>query len=447
MKISKILINENEYDIDAKMLSQQSNFFARSLVGLADLKNMRKSTKISEFLALCHGKIVPLSISDMYEILLLADEWEAPKIIQMATKFLDKSQTPNDLLTAFYEQTRKVYSISLLGLVSSHFVDLLETELIYSLPADIILQVISNPHCSLPAQSNLAKFIQRCLNNGPSYTCLLKFLDLSNVDEQILQFIFDFLSNNNQIDRYPQIRDAHSRKRLRNRVQTTNNILIDQQCFSSSLKIKNTFLNNKIDSMRKEGTSPKKAKEDQERLIQRKNKLTDDINIRTIEIAKNSVETERLFGEINEKEARNMRINEELKIGIQSKEQEYEQLSIKLETMNKEKVTEIDVEEKENQINQFKEELAQLQAEHERIQQIFDDADKKIQQIEQETSDFRKMEDEIKAQIEQYNQQKEHERQQQLIQEAINQDRAEFDELIQQIQNIKSQLAGLVQFK
>ena len=167
----------------------------------------------SKFIQLCKSQQpIDLSISELYELQVICDEWECPEIESSVTSFLKRTQTGEQLLDRFCEQ--KFQPRGLRKLVACHFAELANLTGVFRLTPKVLVQIMNEEECRFPPQNRLSELVGVFLHKYKRQAVgLVKFLDFGALDLERAVPIYNALDELDMMGLFPKIR-AVVKKRL-----------------------------------------------------------------------------------------------------------------------------------------------------------------------------------------------------------------------------------------
>ena len=158
-----------------------------------------------KFLQLCKSQPIDLSISELYELQVICDEWECPKIEASVTSFLKRTQTGEQLFERFCEQ--QFQPRGLRKLVACHFAELANLTGVFRLTPKVLLQIMNEEECRFPPQNRLCELVGVFLHKyGRQAAGLVRFLDFRALDLERAVPIYNTLDELDVTSLFPNVR-------------------------------------------------------------------------------------------------------------------------------------------------------------------------------------------------------------------------------------------------
>ena len=186
--------------VDVRLMMEVSGLFQRRYIDrklkskefsldFSDVKYRGKL--ISKFLKICKGESADIKVTDLYFLLLIAEEWESPEISQQLSLFLKSKVDLQELLSKFstYVHSQQDVSTSFVDVIASKFRYICQgsaqkalSEFI-NLPPYYICLIIHNPNCEKPPRNLFERLIIDIIKkHGIRCASLIKYIDLFNTD-------------------------------------------------------------------------------------------------------------------------------------------------------------------------------------------------------------------------------------------------------------------------
>lgn len=115
-----------------------------------------------KFVDICMGRTVELSLNDVFELICIADEFEAEEISQKLLPMIQKEKS-SFILNQFIQLLNSKYYLSptLVGLIASDFYNLFNTNAadLQNAPPQLLQAILESPKCAYPPARKLNRFL------------------------------------------------------------------------------------------------------------------------------------------------------------------------------------------------------------------------------------------------------------------------------------------------
>ena len=215
----EIDIDSIQFHVNASVMIGISRLFAKKYVDLqtnhdksfsldfSDIKN--KGPNLIKFFDLCKGRSPELELSDVFDLLAIAEEWEAGGIIKQLKLFLRDNVDSETLLSYFAAQVNaadfEVSSI-FIDLIAEKCKEVYENKSFISLPPKYLCAILQSPYCAPPRRDKFDRFLVQVIKkNGIRCAQLIKYIDFLSTDYQNLLDLNEELKKNNIAPMFPNI--------------------------------------------------------------------------------------------------------------------------------------------------------------------------------------------------------------------------------------------------
>ncbi|OHT08773.1 hypothetical protein TRFO_22697 [Tritrichomonas foetus] len=218
LKFEIIIDDQREY-VNEKMMMLQSGLFSRRYIeyqsgqqkgyslNFSDIKN--KGRNLKQYFNIFRGQPANLEISDLYSLLLIAEEWESPEIVTQLKLFLQANTSAQELLAkfAFDINAKLEVAQSLVDLVSSKCRDIYQSPTFLNLPPNYLCMILSNPNCALPRRDLFDKLILQLIEKH-EYKCasLVNKIDFLSTEYETLTELNALLNKIKLSEMYPNVK-------------------------------------------------------------------------------------------------------------------------------------------------------------------------------------------------------------------------------------------------
>ena len=195
-----VCVGAVRFHVDAVLMSETSLLFSRALESILDSDTssggqlaldltgaLHRTEHLSLFLRFCRNQSMRLSTPEAMDVLLIADEWQCPKLVSQLLHLVLETATPQEIFSYISVESVAGPAPPLVALLAHNFERLLSHPSFADLDPSLVAAALAHPECRRPSRNDHARLaVSLVQRHGFDALPVVASLNLLYVDLELL---------------------------------------------------------------------------------------------------------------------------------------------------------------------------------------------------------------------------------------------------------------------